>query len=135
MDVESLKLSHEQSGRKKDLQAFETDAAKRLRAMPFQTAGLFDILPIRKLIFQHHYDVRFRSRGFTLRTKAHALIFSKVTLESIPQPEELPSEDRLLEVEDLEQYLSQLDPFMEFHGYKASSYSDWLQVRLCIVAF
>ena len=68
-------------------------------------------------------------------TKTHALILSQVTLDSIPQPEELPSKDRLLEVEDLEQYLSQLDPFMEFHGYEASTYSDWLQVCLCSVPF
>lgn len=50
-------------------------------------------------------------------------------MEGIPQPEELPSEDRLLEVEDLERYLSQLDPFLEFHGLKATEYSEWLQVR------
>ena len=53
----------------------------------------------------------------------------KVTLAQIPQPEELPPADRLFKLEDLNHYLSQLDPFMEFHGFKATEYRDWLKIN------
>ena len=48
--------------------------------------------------------------------------FTQATLETIPQPEELPPEDRRLEVEDLEPYPSQLDPFLASHGYEPTEY-------------
>lgn len=54
---------------------------------------------------------------------------SQAAIEDIPQPEALPSEDRLLEVDDLESYVSQLDPFLAFHGYKPSEYRDWLKIN------
>lgn len=50
-------------------------------------------------------------------------------LERIPQPEDLPPDDRLLQIADLERYMSQLDPFLQFHGYKTTEYGDWLKIN------
>lgn len=49
-------------------------------------------------------------------------------MASIAQPEQLPPRDRVLKVEDQEQYLKQLEPFLAFHGYRSTTFEDWLEM-------
>ena len=51
----------------------------------------------------------------------------QATLLDIPQPEELPNEVDLLTAEDLDRYLSQLEPCLAFNGYKPTLWGDWLE--------
>ena len=53
----------------------------------------------------------------------------QATLLDIPQPEELPNEVDLLTAEDLDRYLSQLEPCLSFHGYKPTLWGDWLELN------
>jgi hypothetical protein len=51
----------------------------------------------------------------------------QATLLDIPQPEELPSEANLLTPDDQDKYLGQLEPFLQFHAFKPTTWGEWLQ--------
>jgi hypothetical protein len=51
----------------------------------------------------------------------------QATLLDIPQPEELPSEVDLLTPDDQDKYLGQLEPFLNFHGLKSTTWGEWLE--------
>ena len=92
-------------------------------------ALVFSIQHLREAIFSYHYQVgQQRTLEADCRlNRRDGFPLLQATLLDIPQPEELPSEVDLLTAEDLDRYLSQLEPFENFHGYKTTLWGDWLE--------
>jgi hypothetical protein len=53
----------------------------------------------------------------------------QLTLLDIPQSEDLPDDVELLTPEDQDEYLGQFEPFLNFHGYRKSTWGDWLEIN------